>query len=203
MAGFAAAQIRGLKGAAELNDQLALCKGFVEDTGRWLVELETGEEKAVKNDNLLTTLDPGATLLLERGCVAHVTVGRTAVWNSMEEENRESLHADLATFGGKFEVRTELNVVEGWPQFSVVLRGHPDQISAALEELGALFGYYQMPFKSSRSRGSSGGQAADALEAEAQEEPELVEVEGMTVSSMEKRERRGRPKVDRYGRPTV
>mmetsp|Transcript_96717 Transcript_96717/g.211499 ORF Transcript_96717/g.211499 Transcript_96717/m.211499 type:complete len:203 (-) Transcript_96717:54-662(-) len=202
MAGYGAAQLRGLKKAPQLNDQLVLVKGLVESAeSRWLVELESGEEKSIHNDNLLTTLDAGATLLLERGCVAHVTVGRTAYLAQMDQEEREHLDEVLEAFSTKFDVRTELNLVEGWPQASIVIRGHPDEVLKSLEEIGKVFERFKMPFRSSKCRGPIAG-SASARADEVNQEVETVEVEGMTVNSLEKRERRRGPKVDRYGRPT-
>ena len=170
MTGYAAVRLRGLQAAPQLNDLLGLCKGFDEGRGRWLVELASGEEKAVKNDNVLTQLEPGATLMLERNCVAHVTVGSVASLRALEDEDREYLDSDLAQFAEKFDVRTEINIPDGWPQFSVVMRGVPEQVQAALEELGQLFQHYKFAFTASGAKGAKASSAAGASAAEEEEE---------------------------------
>uniref|UniRef100_A0A7S3SQP7 Uncharacterized protein n=1 Tax=Strombidinopsis acuminata TaxID=141414 RepID=A0A7S3SQP7_9SPIT len=112
----------------------------------------------------------------------------------MEEEDREYLDSDLAEFAEKFDVRAEINIPDGWPQFSVVLRGVPEQVQAALEELGQLFGYYKFVFTTGAKKGTAAGASSAAA---AEEEDEEIEVEGMTVQSKERKERR---RTDRYGR---
>merc|ERR1712150_316215 len=172
--------------------------GFDEDKGRWLLELESGEEKAVKNDNILNMIEPGTTLLLERGCVAHITVRNATELNSMEYDQRQELDEDLARFAQQHDLRTELNVVDGFSQFSVVLRGHPDELQGALPALEDVFGRHGMGFK---CKGPGLKAYAAAKEAERTEEAatpaETIDVEGMT---MESKERRPRAKAkNRYG----
>eukprot|EP00928_Gymnodinium_smaydae_P072980 TRINITY_DN56257_c0_g1_i1.p1 TRINITY_DN56257_c0_g1~~TRINITY_DN56257_c0_g1_i1.p1 ORF type:complete len:204 (+),score=51.82 TRINITY_DN56257_c0_g1_i1:161-772(+) len=202
MAGYATVRLRGLQGAAHLNGLLALCKGFDEQKGRWLVELEGGDEKAVKNDNILTTVEPGSTLLLERGCVAHVTVSRASWLAEMEEEARESLEGDFAAFSERMDVRAEWNTVDGWPQLSVVLRGVPDAVQLALPELEALLRHYGQAISISgvgvtARRASPAGAADASATAAAGEAPDTVEVDGLVVESKERRPR-AKPK-NRYG----
>eukprot|EP00931_Biecheleriopsis_adriatica_P048437 TRINITY_DN27984_c0_g1_i1.p1 TRINITY_DN27984_c0_g1~~TRINITY_DN27984_c0_g1_i1.p1 ORF type:complete len:216 (+),score=52.43 TRINITY_DN27984_c0_g1_i1:61-648(+) len=191
-------RLRGLQAAAHLNGQLALCKGYDEDRGRWLVQLETGEEKAIKNDNILQMLEPGTDITLEKGAIMHVTIGRVSVLNSMEEEDKQNLFADLEHFSSAHEVRAELNCPEGWPQFSVVISGNsPDIIRGARKEIVALLNHYGLRISgASEATGGYASSAAHAAEAEApaEEEPEEVEVEGLVMKSMGKRERPSRKK---------
>ena len=179
-----------------MNGLLGLNKGFDEERSRWIIELEGGEEKAIKNDNILQTLEPGATLLLERGCVAHVTVGRDARLDEMESDVRESLDEDIAAFAEQTGVRAELNRVEGWPQFSIVMRGHPHEVQNALIEVEKLFDHYGMGF---RCLGNGVGRHGPVERTDGNEEepPEVVEVEGLTIESKGRRAR-AKPK-NRYG----
>ena len=48
-----ALQLRGLKAAPNLNGAQGVCQRFSEEQGRWIIQLENGEEKAVKLDNLI------------------------------------------------------------------------------------------------------------------------------------------------------
>eukprot|EP00927_Polykrikos_kofoidii_P077140 TRINITY_DN74115_c0_g1_i1.p1 TRINITY_DN74115_c0_g1~~TRINITY_DN74115_c0_g1_i1.p1 ORF type:complete len:214 (-),score=38.39 TRINITY_DN74115_c0_g1_i1:264-860(-) len=197
MAGFAVVRIRGLQSAAHLNGTLALCKGFNEENGRWLLELASGEEKAIKNDNILSTVEPGSTLMLERGCVAHVTIGQISALDSMEVETRESLDHDFGDFCEKHGVRAEFNTVDGWPQLSVLVRGVPDEVQAALPKLERLMEYYGIKFKCTGDgvgyRDSRSGTAADVES----DPPETLEVDGMNIESKGRRAR-AKPK-NRYG----
>jgi len=148
MTGMATVRLRGLQ-TEHLNGLLALCKGFDETKGRWLVMLSGGDEKFIKNDNILTLLEPGATLMLERNCVAHVTVGLVSQLDQMESTWREQLDLDLDELAQSKSVQAELNCIAGWPQFSVVLRGVPEDVQRALPELERLFDYYGIVFKCS------------------------------------------------------
>jgi len=56
------AQIHSMKGAVHLNGQLVSCKQFDPEKGRWTVQLQGGEEKSVKAENLKVVEDSGADL---------------------------------------------------------------------------------------------------------------------------------------------
>jgi len=56
--------IHGLMGDSKLNGVEGTCKWFQEDKGRWVVELPTGEQKALKPSNLIASAwvsDVGST----------------------------------------------------------------------------------------------------------------------------------------------
>eukprot|EP00933_Yihiella_yeosuensis_P019009 TRINITY_DN15464_c1_g1_i1.p1 TRINITY_DN15464_c1_g1~~TRINITY_DN15464_c1_g1_i1.p1 ORF type:complete len:191 (-),score=51.79 TRINITY_DN15464_c1_g1_i1:288-860(-) len=188
MAGMAGIRLRGLQAAAHLNGQLGICKGYDESNARWLIQLESGEEKAVKNDNILQILDPGTDITLNGGKVLHVTVGRVSIYNQMETGDRDELLSDLEQMGTLHNVRAEVNCPDGWPQMSVVLTGEdPESVKAARQELCPLLQHYGMVI----GKASTEKDAAEKKETE-EKEPETVEVEGMVMKSMERRERPSR-----------
>lgn len=176
-----AVRLRGLQAAPQLNGQLGVCQGdFDESRGRWQVLLVNGEEKAVKPDNLLPVLESGVDISLNAGRTLHITMGRVAVLDAMEEEARMQLDSDLMTFNDAHaDLRADLESFDGWPQCSAVLRGEPDAVTAARAELVQLLQYH----------GFLEGVDAQAGAAQEEEPPEQVEVEGMTISSHGKRTR--------------
>ncbi|CAK0795307.1 unnamed protein product, partial [Prorocentrum cordatum] len=72
-------RVRGLQAAAHLNDMQGMCMGFDEEKGRWHVQLENGDLKALKPDNFVPVMGSGGPdLTLEGGRVVHVPVGSVA-----------------------------------------------------------------------------------------------------------------------------
>eukprot|EP00435_Cladocopium_sp_Y103_P057177 s2238_g19.t1 len=187
MAGMAGIRLRGLQ-ATHLNGLLGVCKGFDEERGRWEVILENGDSKAVKNDNVLQVLDPGTDIIMEGGSVLHVTIGRVSVLNQMEQEDKELLHKEVDQFSMTHEVRTELNCPDGWPQFSIVLSGDSSSVATARKALPAMLKPFGLEIPGPKVKGDAEVEAAAKLE----EEAETVEVEGLVMKSMERRERPSR-----------
>ncbi|CAK9070365.1 unnamed protein product [Durusdinium trenchii] len=168
-----------------------VCKGFDEDKGRWEVVLENGEAKAVKNDNVLQVLEPGTDILMQNGSVLHVTIGRVSVLNQMEQEDRETwelLQKEVDQFSMTHEVRTELNCPDGWPQFSIVLTGDPSSVMGARKALPEMLKPFGLEIPGPKVKGDTEPEA-NKVEAEA---AETVEVEGLVMKSMERRERPSR-----------
>eukprot|EP00434_Breviolum_minutum_P044997 symbB.v1.2.040256.t1/scaffold7091.1/size13379/1 len=187
MAGMAGVRLRGLQ-ATHLNGLLGVCKGFDEERGRWEVILENGESKAVKNDNVLQVLEPGTDIVMDNGNVLHVTIGRVSVLNQMEEEDRNNLYQEVDQFSMTHEVRTELNCPDGWPQFSIVLSGDPSSVAGARSALPAMLKPFGLEIPGPKVKGDADAEASSKVE----EEAETVEVEGLVMKSMERRERPSR-----------
>ncbi|CAE7529066.1 unnamed protein product [Symbiodinium natans] len=193
MAGMSGVRLRGLQAAAHLNGHLAVCKGFDEEKGRWLVQLENGEEKAIKNDNILQVLEPGTCISLKNGEVLHITIGRVSVLNQMEDEVREALLSDMDQFSMTHELRAELNCPDGWPQFSVVLTGGAKEVAAAHKALPAVLKEYGLEIPGpSAAAAAAPAEAEEGKDEKEEKAEETVEVEGLVMKSMERRERPSR-----------
>jgi len=212
-------RVRGLQSAAHLNDLQGICTGFDETKGRWLVQLENGETKALKPDNVLPVLGTsGPDVVLEGGRVVHVPLGRVSLLNTKETEDGEILRVvfqrDLDMFCQLHEVQAELNIVEGWPQCTVVLRGEPEALKKVRPELGELLKYHGLVQEAGKSTsnedeegkgiqvpkryGGSGQVGGDRPSSSAEAEQagdqieENIEVDGMEIKSMPARNRRKR-----------
>ncbi|CAK0795306.1 unnamed protein product, partial [Prorocentrum cordatum] len=110
-------RVRGLQAAAHLNDMQGMCMGFDEEKGRWHVQLENGDLKALKPDNFVPVMGSGGPdLTLEGGRVVHVPVGSVAHLSSTENEDgellREVLVRDLEHFCEHTGVSAELHILE-------------------------------------------------------------------------------------------
>ncbi|OLP83987.1 hypothetical protein AK812_SmicGene35185 [Symbiodinium microadriaticum] len=117
-------------------------------------------------------LEPGTCISLRDGEVLHITVGRVSVLNQMEDEIRQALLGDMDQPSARFSQ----------PQFSVVLTGGKKEVAAAHRALPSLLKDYDLEIP---------GPSAVAPAAAAEEE-ETVEVEGLVMKSMERRERPNR-----------
>eukprot|EP00747_Dinoflagellata_sp_TGD_P207977 gnl/TRDRNA2_/TRDRNA2_81504_c0_seq1.p1 gnl/TRDRNA2_/TRDRNA2_81504_c0~~gnl/TRDRNA2_/TRDRNA2_81504_c0_seq1.p1 ORF type:complete len:191 (+),score=44.87 gnl/TRDRNA2_/TRDRNA2_81504_c0_seq1:42-614(+) len=182
-------RIRGLQAAPQLNGMQAVCRGFDDERGRWHVQLENGEFKALKPDNLLPVIEvPAPDVVLDQGAIVHVPLGRVALLSKLEDDVRENLQSDLRCLGSKTGVEAELDCPEGWPQFSAVLKGEPEKVREARPELGEILSYYGFGQPAGKKPDADNAGAAEAAKEE--EEAEKLEVEGMEIKSMPKRERK-------------
>eukprot|EP00930_Biecheleria_cincta_P078841 TRINITY_DN66440_c0_g1_i1.p1 TRINITY_DN66440_c0_g1~~TRINITY_DN66440_c0_g1_i1.p1 ORF type:complete len:213 (+),score=45.82 TRINITY_DN66440_c0_g1_i1:40-639(+) len=196
MSGLAAVRLRGLQSAAHLNGALGLSKGYNEEKGRWLVQLANGEEKAVKFDNVLQTLEPGTCIYppSEGGRALHVTIGLVTVIKNMDEPTRKKFDEDLETLNQLHKVYHEINQPEGWPQFSIIIWGDKANTEAARKDLPKYLKDYGIKMSDLAAGAGAGKRTAGDSEAGEAEKPpaEQLEVDGLVVNSLGKRERPGK-----------
>lgn len=133
--------------------------------------------------------DEGGDIIMEHGAVIRIPLVGMAAVEALGPEGQRSLKGDLSTFEDKTGVRVELHSpVEGSPLLSAVLSGIPEEVRAAREEIDALLHFYGLLRPQPANAPAAG--AEDGGDGPCKEPAETIEVDGMTLQSMPKRNRR-------------